>query len=287
MTTASPQLASADSVVGAGPPLPRGLRLGCGHRGVPDRGRGRRGRAHPVHLGHLRPHARARSATATPATSPATTTTATRDDVALMAEPRPRRVPVLRRLAAHPARRRRRPNRAGLDFYDRLVDELLAAGIDALGHALPLGPAAGARGRRRLAGPRHRRPLRRATRRSSARRSATGSSTGPRSTSRGARRSSATARACTRPACRARRRRRRRAPPDARPRPGGAGAARGGAGREVGITLNLYPVTPADDRPRRPRRGAPGRRPAQPLVPRPGLPRASYPADVVADLGPL
>ena len=35
----------------------------------------------------------------------------------------------------------------GLDFYDRLVDELLGARHHALAHALPLGPAAGARGR--------------------------------------------------------------------------------------------------------------------------------------------
>ena len=42
-------------------------------------------------------------------------------------------------------------NEAGLDFYDRLVDELLANGIRPFVDALPLGPAAGARGRRRLA----------------------------------------------------------------------------------------------------------------------------------------
>ena len=56
---------------------------------------------------------------------------------------------------------RGRSTRRGLDFYDRLVDELLAAGIAADGDALPLGPAAGAGGRRRLAEPRHRRRVRR------------------------------------------------------------------------------------------------------------------------------
>ena len=41
--------------------LPAGLRLGRGHRRLPDRGRGRRGRPRPVDLGHLQPHARAGS----------------------------------------------------------------------------------------------------------------------------------------------------------------------------------------------------------------------------------
>ena len=41
-------------------------------------------------------------------------------------------------------------NQAGLDFYRRLVDGLLERGHHAARHALPLGPAAGARGRRRL-----------------------------------------------------------------------------------------------------------------------------------------
>ena len=43
-------------------------------------------------------------------------------------------------------------NPAGLDFYDRLTDALLARGITPGAHAVPLGPAAAARGRRRLAG---------------------------------------------------------------------------------------------------------------------------------------
>ena len=68
------------------------------------------------------------------------------------AAPRRRRLPLLDRLAADPARRAAaRSNAAGLAFYDRLVDGLLEAGIAADGDALPLGPAAGARGRRRLA----------------------------------------------------------------------------------------------------------------------------------------
>ena len=50
---------------------------------------------------------------------------------------------------------------AGLDFYDRLVDELLAARHRAVRDVVPLGHAAGARGRRRLAGARDGRGLRR------------------------------------------------------------------------------------------------------------------------------
>ena len=66
-------------------------------------------------------------------------------------------------------------NPAGLDFYRRLVDELLEQRHRAVADALPLGPAAADRGRRRLAGPRHRGPLRRVRRASCTARSATGS----------------------------------------------------------------------------------------------------------------
>ena len=53
------------------------------------------------------------------------------------------RLPLLDRLAAHPARRARaRSTQRGLDFYDRLVDALLDARHRAVRHALPLGPAA-------------------------------------------------------------------------------------------------------------------------------------------------
>ena len=41
-------------------------------------------------------------------------------------------------------------NQAGLDFYDRLMTRMLARRHHALGHAVPLGPAAGPRGARRL-----------------------------------------------------------------------------------------------------------------------------------------
>ena len=53
-------------------------------------------------------------------------------------------LPLLDLVAADPARRpRARSTRAGLDFYDRLVDALLERGHHAVGDALPLGPAAG------------------------------------------------------------------------------------------------------------------------------------------------
>ena len=52
----------------------------------------------------------------------------------------------------------------GLDFYRRLVDELQRRGHRAVADALPLGPAAGARGRRGLDQPGHGLPLRRVRR---------------------------------------------------------------------------------------------------------------------------
>ncbi len=47
-------------------------------------------------------------------------------------------------------------NARGLDFYDRLVDGLLERGIRPVPDALPLGPAAGARGPRGLGRAGHR-----------------------------------------------------------------------------------------------------------------------------------
>ena len=56
---------------------------------------------------------------------------------------------------------RGRVNEAGLGFYERLVDTLLANGIEPHGDALPLGLAGRARRPRRLAEPRRRRLVRR------------------------------------------------------------------------------------------------------------------------------
>ena len=173
--------------------------LGRGHRGVPDRGRRRRGRPQPTRIWDTfcrdpgavdgRRHRRRRLRPLPPVC---------REDVALMS--RPRRCTAYRFSIAWPRVQpdgRARSTRPGLDFYDRLVDELLDARHRAVADALPLGPAAGARGRGRLAQPRHRRPLRRVRRARCTTASATGSRTGPRSTSRGARPSSATPPAST------------------------------------------------------------------------------------------
>ena len=62
----------------------RPVRLGRLHRRLPDRGRRRRGRPGPSHLGHLHRPARARSATATPATSACDHYHRYAEDVALM-----------------------------------------------------------------------------------------------------------------------------------------------------------------------------------------------------------
>ena len=144
----------------------------------------------------------------------------------------------------------------------------------AVGDALPLGPAAGARGRGRLAGPRHGRPVRRVRARWSTARSATGC--GHWTT-------------LNEPWCSAflgygsgahapgRQRRRRRgpggAPPAARPRAGRRRDARARPDTQVGITLNLYAVSPATTVGRGRRRRPPDRRAGQPDLPRPGAAR--------------
>ena len=84
------------------------------------------------------------------------------DDVALMKRARPERLPLQhRRGAACCPTGRGTVNANGLGFYDRLVDALLAHGIEPLRDALPLGPARRARRPRRLAQSRHRRLVRR------------------------------------------------------------------------------------------------------------------------------
>ena len=100
------------------------------------------------------PTAAARASGTTSATCPATILDGDTGDVAcdhyhrweqdldLMAELGLPVVPLLGGLAAGDARRARgRSTRPGLDFYDRLVDGLLARGIEPLRDALPLGPA--------------------------------------------------------------------------------------------------------------------------------------------------
>ena len=141
------------------PGLSRGLRVGRRDVRVPDRGRRLGGRSRPVDLGRVLPPA-GRHPRRFGRDVAADHYHRYRDDVALMRELGPGGVPLLDRLAARGARGLRRGQRAGLDFYDRLVDELLAAGIApwaTLYHwdlPLPLERT------RRLARPRHRRALR-------------------------------------------------------------------------------------------------------------------------------
>ena len=98
---------------------------------------------------------------------------------------------------------RGRVNEAGLDFYDRLVDELLANGIQPLRRRSTTGICRRC-SRTPAAGPSARPPRpSSSTSRSSRRGSATASSTGSRTTSRGSPPGSATAGACTRPGGRA------------------------------------------------------------------------------------
>ena len=199
------------------------------------------------------------------------------------------RVPVLAVLAADPARRAAAVRTApGWTSTTGSSTGCSRAGIDALGDALPLGPAAGARGRRRLAGPGHRLPVRRVRR--GRRPSALGDRVQHWIT-------------LNEPWCSAFLGLRLRAA-RARARPTGAAAVaaahhlllghglaveaiRAGApAAQVGITLNLYPVTPADDRP-----GVASTRPAGSTACRTAgsstrCSAARYPADVVADLGP-
>ena len=178
-----------------------------------------------------------------------------------------------------PGRRRRRSTRPASDFYDRLVDELLAAGIQPVADALPLGPAAGAGGRRRLDRPRHRLPVRRLRRRRGRRASATGSrcwttlnepwcsaflgyGTGVHAPGR--REPGAALR--------------RRPPPAARARPGRRGAARRGGparGRRSRSTRRGAPASPT--RRADARRGPAHRRAAQPDLPRPDPARRATP----------
>ncbi len=145
---------------------------------------------------------------------------------------------------------RGRVNEAGLDFYDRLVDELLANGIEPFRDALPLGHAAGARGRRRLAGALDRDGVRRV------RRGGRGKARRPRppldhaQRALGATPGSAIRGASTLPAGRARP---TRSPPRITSCSRTAGRPRRSDARrpdaQVGIALNLAHTYPASDTP--------------------------------------
>ena len=149
--------------------LPRRISLGVGDRVVPDRGRRRRGRRGP-----------SRSGTPTAARPGRVLNGDTGDvaddhyhrwpqDVGADQGPRPAGLPVLAGLAADPAGRvRARSTRRASTSTRGWSTGCWSAGVAPGRHAVPLGPAAGAGGRRRLGRPGHRaavRGLRRARRR--------------------------------------------------------------------------------------------------------------------------
>ena len=140
--------------------LPRRLPVRIGHRVVPDRGRRAGGRPRAVHLGHVQPHAgqgverRHRRRRRRPLPPP-------RGRPRPHGRPRPRGVPLLDRVAPHPADRSRTGQRGRpvvLRAARRRADR---PRHPADRDALPLGPAAGPRGRGRVGEPRHRGGLRR------------------------------------------------------------------------------------------------------------------------------
>ena len=238
---------------GIAPPPPtrqrRSRRGSCGAPRPPrTRSKARRTRRPRPSIWDIFAHTPGRVRTATPATWPATTTTAT-------ARRRPHGelgLGAYRFSVAWPRvlpEGTGRPNEAGLDFYDRLVDELLAHGIDpalTLYH-WDLPQALEEAGGWPTARPRRRSPN---TPRSWPRASATGSATSPRSTNRTWSRTTATDRLARPRAHRARRGARRRPPP---PRRHGLGVRRSGPRRPT--RRRHRPELPA----RAPRDGAPAR----------------------------
>ena len=109
--------------------VPAGLRLGRRDRGVPDRRRRRRGWARRERLGPLLRDARQGAERRHRARSPATSTAAIpRTSRSCASSGSTRSASRSRGRASFP-KGAARVNEAGLDFYDRLVDELLANGI--------------------------------------------------------------------------------------------------------------------------------------------------------------
>ncbi|CAA9396167.1 MAG: GH1 / GH5_19, partial [uncultured Quadrisphaera sp.] len=252
--------------------LPARLPLGVRHRLVPDRGRRRRGRPHPLDLGRLQPHARqgARRRHRRRRRRPLPPLRRRRR---ADGPPGPAELPLLGRLAAdHPAgdRRRARPGEPrGAGVLRPPRRRPARRGDRPRCHAVPLGPAAGPRGRRRVDRPAHRRALRRVRRRRrrAARRPPVDGDHPQRAVVLGVPR--LRLRGARARAHRARRSAGRGAPPEPRPRPRRQRRARGRAGHR----RRPHPepgVVPAGLRlGRGRRRGAPGRRPAEPGLPRP------------------
>ena len=269
----------------AGLSFPDGFLFGSATACVPDRGRRARGRPRPVHLGHVQPHARQGLERRHRRRRRTTTTTGTASRPRADGRPRPRGVPVLDRVAAHPARPvAGAANEAGLDFYERLVDGLIARGHPARSRRSTTGICR-RRSRTRAAGPN------RATaeafadyaahRRRAARRPRRGVDHPQRAVVLAP--TSATAPGAHAPGLTGRREGPRRgAPPEPRARPRDRRAARGRHERPgYSITLNLHVIRPsgADAAPR-PRAASTGSRTGVFLGP---LLDGEYPADVIAD----
>ena len=166
-------------------------------------------------------------------------------------------------------------NQKGIDFYRRPGRPVGGEGDQAGRHALSLGPAAGAPGRRRrVAEPRHRRPIRRVrrdrVRGAGRRRGVVGHP--QRAMVRGGSRPSDGA--CTRPGCRDLGAELRTAHHVLLSH-GRAVEAYRASGRTapIGITLNLSPTYPERETDADRARGAPVGCLHQSLVPRPGVPR--------------
>ena len=197
-----------------------------------------------------------------------------REDLDLMAAPRRRELSLLDRLAAGAAGGQRRGERRGPAVVPRPRRGFARARDRARRDALPLGPPAGAAGRRRLGRARHHRALRRVRgdRGRGARRRRRGVDhaqraqrrrlPGPRGGRHGARDPRLGDGAA------------RLAPPAALARPGHAGAARRAAGGDAGRPHAQPPSrVPGNRHGRGPRRRDARRRPPEPLVPRPRVPR--------------
>ena len=152
--------------------LPRDVRLGCRDVGVPDRRRRRSRRARRRRSGTRSARRRGKVHGGEDGRVAADHRRRMADDVALLADIG---VDAYRFSIAWPRVQpdgRGATSESGVDFYRALVDALLAAGIEPVGDAVPLGPAASARGPRWLAVTRDRPALRRLRRVSSATRSA-------------------------------------------------------------------------------------------------------------------
>ena len=210
------------------------------------RSKARRSRTAPARASGIASRTRpAASRTATPATSPATTTGASQDDVELMHELGSTPTASASRGAAILPQGTGRVNPAGLDFYERLVDALLAARHQADGDALSLGSARRARRSRRLAQPRHRRLVRRLRATSCSARSTIACRCGPRSTSRGSSLTAATCTACSRPVIAACSRRRSSRINLMRAHGTAVQAYRATGRNQIGLVVNLEPKYPA------------------------------------------